>query len=73
VERLTICAQKKNRYGIKNRTKEENKRMKERTAQRIEISRAKGNYWKMHRGESTSGNEKEWKRLREGILALEEN
>ena len=37
VERLTICAQKKKRYGIKNLTKEENKRMKERTAQRIKI------------------------------------
>jgi hypothetical protein len=43
-ERLAISAQKKKRYGIKTPNKEENKRMRERTAERIEISQAKAYY-----------------------------
>ena len=70
-ERLAIASQKKKRYGIKTLNKEENKRIRERTAQRIEISQAKANYWKMHRGEKKSPNE-EWMKVREGILMLEE-
>ena len=53
-------------------SKEENKRMKERTEERIIISQAKANYWKRHRGEGGGKNDKEWRALREGILALEE-
>ena len=50
-DRLAISRQKKKKYGIKQLNKEENRRIKERTEERIHISQAKANYWKMHRGE----------------------
>ena len=49
-ERLAIVAQKKRRYGIKKLSKEETKRMGERTRERIELACVKDNYWKLHRG-----------------------
>ena len=73
IDRLAVCKQKKRRYGIQRMSKEENKRMKERTEERIIISQARANYWKRHRGEGVGKNDKEWSALREGILALEED
>ena len=49
-DRLAICKEKKKRYGIKKMNKEENRRLKERTEERIMISKAKANYWKKYRG-----------------------
>ena len=49
--RLAISKMKKMRYGIKGLNKEENGRMKQRTEERLEIARAKENYWKLHRSE----------------------
>ena len=74
-ERLAICTQKKKRYGIKQLNKEENRRIKERTEERILVSQAKANYWKMHRGKETGYKElykEHWSKLKDGILALEE-
>ena len=45
-DRLAICKEKKKRYGIKTMNKEEKKRLKQRTEERIIISQAKANYWK---------------------------
>jgi hypothetical protein len=53
-ERLEIVAEKKKRYGLQRLSKEESKRMGERTKERIEIANARANYWKLHRG---GGNE----------------
>ena len=48
--------------------------MKQRTEERLEIARAKENYWKLHRGEG--GGDKErcnaWKKVKECIASLEE-
>ena len=73
-DRLAICKEKKKRYGIKKMNKEENRRLKERTEERILISKAKANYWKKYRGrgERMKGdkegdeieNEDTWKNLR---------
>jgi hypothetical protein len=49
-DRLAICKEKKKRYDIKKMNKEENRRSKERTDERILISQAKANYWKKYRG-----------------------
>ena len=49
-DRLAICKEKKKKYGIKRMNKEENRRLKERTEERILISQAKANYWKEYRG-----------------------
>ena len=43
-ERLAIAKEKKKRYGIKRLSKEENKRLKLRIEERIEIARSKENY-----------------------------
>ena len=45
-ERMSIIQEKRKRYGLKTLNKEENGRLKERTAERIEIAKAKSNYWK---------------------------
>ena len=47
---LAICKEKKKRYDIKKMNKEENRRSKERTEERILIFQAKANYWKKYRG-----------------------
>ena len=49
-DRLAISRQKKKKYGIKQLNKEENRRIKERTEERIHISQAKANYWKTKKG-----------------------
>ena len=49
-DRLVICKEKNKKYGIKKMNKEENRRLKERTEERIMISQAKANYWKKYRG-----------------------
>ena len=54
-------------------SKEENKRMKERTEERIIISQAKANYWKRYRGEGEGKHDKVWSTLGAGIMALKEN
>ena len=64
VDRLAICAQKKKRYGLKRLSKEENRRIKERTEERILISQAKANYWKNHRGNREGANCEEWNNLK---------
>ena len=48
-DRLAIAKEKKKRYGLKRLSKDENKRLKQRTEERIEIARAKENYWKKYR------------------------
>ena len=58
--------------------KEENRRLKERTDERILISQAKANYWKEYRGRGGRmegediENDATWKRLRDVIRVLEE-
>ena len=75
---LAFAKEKKRRYGIKNLNKEKKKRLKERAEWKIELSQAKSNYWKWHRGEIKGGSGKEeenediWARLRKEITALEE-
>ena len=58
--------------------KEENKRMKMRTEERLEVAQAKENYWKLYRGGGKESKmnldderEKAWQRLEEEISALE--
>ena len=43
-------AEKKKMYGLNTLTKEEKRRLGERTNERIEIANARANYWKLHRG-----------------------
>jgi hypothetical protein len=64
MDRLAVCKQKKRRYGIQRMSKEENKRMKEKTEERIIISQAKANYWKRYRGEGEGKNDKVWSTLK---------
>ena len=54
-ERLAIVAEKKKKYGLNTLTKEEKRRLGERTNERIEIANARANYWKLHRGGSADG------------------
>ena len=77
-DRLAICKEKKKRYGTKykNMSKEESKKLKTRTEERIEISQAKANYWKRFRDggerDMEEGDHMEaWKGLRKAIVALE--
>jgi hypothetical protein len=48
---LAIAREKKKRYGLKGLSKDENKRLKKRTEDKIELAQAKSNYWKWYRGE----------------------
>ena len=69
-ERLAVVKEKKKRYGIKVLSKEENKRLKMRTEERLEIAKAKENYWKRFRDikeEDTEMEDRErqaWKNVR---------
>ena len=55
--------------------------MKKRTEERLELSQAKANYWKWHRGDGRAeskddgaeGKREVWNRLRGEISALEED
>ena len=69
-----ISKMKKMRYGIKGLNKEETGRMKQRTEERLEIARAKENYWKLHRSEGERDEERcnAWKKVKECITSLEE-
>ena len=64
-DRLAICKEKKKIYGIK--------KLKRRTEERVAVSQAKANYWKQHRSGGGIENKENWKKLREGIMALEED
>ena len=75
-DRLAICKEKKKKYGIKSMNKEESRRLKERTEERMMISEAKANYWKKYRsggdGVEEDKHAKEWRKLKEGVISLEE-
>jgi CHAD domain-containing protein len=45
-DRLAIVKEKKKRYGIKVLSRDESKRLRMRTEERLEIAKAKENYWK---------------------------
>ena len=64
------------KYGIKSMNKEESRRLKERTEERMMISEAKANYWKKYRsggdGVEEDKHAKEWRKLKEGVISLEE-
>ena len=45
-DRLAVAKEKKKRYGIQGLSREETKRLKMRTEERLEIAKAKENYWK---------------------------
>ena len=70
---LAIAKEKKKRYGIKVLSKEESRRLKMRTEERLEIAKAKENYWKKFRDikeEDTEMEEEErraWRNVRIGI------
>ena len=76
-DRLTVAKMKKKRYGVKRMSKEENMRFKMRTEERLEIAKAKTNFWRNHRrqGQGEEIGEEEaiaWSNIREGIMILEE-
>ena len=48
-DRLAVAKIKKKRYGVQRMSKEENMRLKMRTEERLEIARAKTNFWRNHR------------------------
>ena len=77
IDRLAIAREKKKRYGLKKLSVEENRRLKGRTEDRLEIARAKENYWKRFRGKEGEDMEEEerkaWNAIKEGISTLEEN
>ena len=56
---------------------EENRRLKRRTEDRLEIAQAKVNYWKQYRGKEEGDIKEEergaWEAIKEGITALEED
>ena len=73
-DRLAIIAEKKKRYGISRLSKEEIKRMKERTQEKVTLATAKSNYWKKYREtraeEDTGETADAWEQLRQGVIAL---
>ena len=75
-DRLAIVKGKKKRYGLQKLSKEENRRLKSRTEDRIEIAKAKENYWRKFRQKNDNEMEEEeddaWRNLEKGILMLEE-
>jgi hypothetical protein len=54
-DRLAVAMMKKKRYGVKRLSKEENMRLKMRTEERLEIAKAKTNYWRHHREQDQGG------------------
>ena len=69
-----IVAEKKKRYGITRLSKEESRRLKERTEDKVTLALARGNYWKRYREGHDEDDEEEtakaWAMLRESILSL---
>ena len=75
LDRLALVRVKKLKYGIKKASKEEGMRMKKRTEERLEISKAKGNLWKKYRERKKSEEEPNaevWEDLRRSVIDLEE-
>ena len=76
-DRLAIVREKRKRYGLKKLSVEENRRLKRRTEDRLEIAQAKENYWKQYRGKEEGYMKEEergaWEAIKEGITALEED
>ena len=72
LERLAIVREKKKRYGIKTLSKEESKRLKERSEERIIVSKAKANYWKRYRDIEDEEEREHWQALKRAVIALEE-
>ena len=54
-DRLAVARMMKKRYGVKRLSKEENMRLKMRTEERLEIAKAKTNYWRHHREQDQGG------------------
>ena len=75
-DRLAIVKGMKKRYGLQKLSKEENRRLKSRTEDIIEIAKAKENYWRKfrHRNDYVMEEEEDdaWRNLEKGILMLEE-
>ena len=75
IKRIAIAKEK--RYGLKRLSKEENKRLKLRTEERIEIARAKENYWRKYRDRKVNDMKEEekeaWIHVDNGILMFEED
>ena len=74
-DRLAIVAEKKKRYGLTRLSKEENRRLKERTEDKVTLAQARGNYWKHYRDKRDEDKEETaeaWERLKESIIALED-
>ena len=76
-DRLAVVKIKKKRYGVQRMSKEENMRLKMRTEERLEIARAKTNFWRNHRrqGQGEEIEEEEamaWENIKVGIMILEE-
>ena len=73
-DRLAIVKGMKKRYGLQKLSKEENRRLKSRTEDRIEIAKAKENYWRKFRHKNYYEMEEEeddsWRNLEKGILML---
>ena len=66
-------AEKKKRYGLTRLSKEENRRLKERTEDKVTLAQARGNYWKHYRDKRDEDKEETaeaWERLKESIIAL---
>ena len=76
-DRLAIARDNKKLYGIKGLSKEENKRLKKRTEDKIELAQTKSNYWKCYTGEGRGKRERQgedeskWMKLKTEVLALE--
>ena len=74
-DRLALAREKKRKYGIRKISKEENKRLKKRTGERLEIASAKANLWKRFREGGEDMNEREvtaWEGIRTSVMELEE-
>ena len=77
-DRLAVVKEKKKRYNIQGLSREEGRRMKTRTEERLEIAKAKENYWKEFREvreEDTEMEEDErqaWRNVKLGMDSFEE-
>ena len=73
-DRLALVKIKKKKYGMNRVSKEENKRLKSRTEERLELSTAKGNLWKHYRENKEMEDDiaKAWEDVRKSVMELEE-
>ena len=77
MDRLAVVREKKRKYGLKRISKEENKRLKRRTEERLEIASAKANLWRRFRDRNkeldmTEEEAEAWEGLRASVMELEE-